>query len=211
MISRSRYLIWVAVLIIAAAACADETEDERLTATTATTQAPVEQPPSTQTARVTTTLASMETAEAAMEAAEEAMVVEAEARATRAATFAAAAAAATAEAAMAMEEAEDAAGAATTPATTPATTASTAAGPPEGFNQIGGSATVNDAPYDLTFFEHYGVNPFVDTEDNHLSTFAIDVDTASYTVARFFVQDGYLPDPASVRVEEFVKGLIYLG
>ena len=73
----------------------------------------------------------------------------------------------------------------------------------EGFNTIGGSATVNDAPYDLTFFKHYGVNPFIDTEDDHLSTFAVDVDTASYTVARRFVQDGNLPDPDSVRVEEF--------
>ena len=75
----------------------------------------------------------------------------------------------------------------------------------EGFNVIGGSATVNDAPYDLTFFKHYGVNPFIDTEDDHLSTFAIDVDTASYTVARRFVRDGHLPDPDSVRVEEFVN------
>ena len=201
MISRSRCLIWVAALVIAAAACASETEDEQSPTTTATTQAPVEQPPSTQTGRVTTTLASMETAEAAMEAAEEAMVAEAEARATRAATFAAAAAAATAEA---MEEADAASATATTAQAATATTA-----PPEGFNQIGGSATVNDAPYDLTFFEHYGVNPFVDTEDDHLSTFAIDVDTASYAVARFFVQDGYLPDPASVRVEEFVNYFDY--
>ncbi len=75
----------------------------------------------------------------------------------------------------------------------------------EGFNTIGGSATVNDAPYDLTFFKHYGVNPFIDTEDDHLSTFAMDVDTASYTVTRRFVQDGNLPDPDSVRVEEFVN------
>ena len=75
----------------------------------------------------------------------------------------------------------------------------------EGFNAIGGSATVNDAAYDLTFFKHYGVNPFIDTEDDHLSTFAMDVDTASYAVARRFVQDGNLPDPASVRVEEFVN------
>ena len=76
---------------------------------------------------------------------------------------------------------------------------------PEGFNTIGGSATVNDAAYDLTFFKHWGVNPFVDTEDDHLSTFAMDVDTASYTVARRYMQDGNLPDPASVRVEEFVN------
>ena len=75
----------------------------------------------------------------------------------------------------------------------------------EGFNTIGGSATVNDAAYDLTFFKNYGVNPFIDTEDDHFSTFAVDVDTASYTVARRFVQDGNMPDPDSVRVEEFVN------
>ena len=75
----------------------------------------------------------------------------------------------------------------------------------EGFNNVGGTATVNDAPYDLTFFQHYGVNPFIDTEDDHYSTFAIDVDTASYTIARKFLDDGFLPDQNSVRVEEFVN------
>ena len=79
----------------------------------------------------------------------------------------------------------------------------------EGFNTIGGSATVNDAAYDITFFRHYGVNPFIDTEDDHLSTFAMDVDTASYTVARRFVMDGNLPDPDSVRVEEFINYFDY--
>ena len=79
----------------------------------------------------------------------------------------------------------------------------------EGFNTIGGSATVNDAAYDLTFFRHYGVNPFIDTEDDHLSTFAMDVDTASYTVTRRFVMDGNLPDPDSVRVEEFMNYFDY--
>ena len=75
----------------------------------------------------------------------------------------------------------------------------------EGFNAIGGSATVNDKPYDLTFFQHYGVNPFIDTEDDQFSTFAIDVDTASYTIARRFLDDGHLPDQNSIRVEEFVN------
>ena len=75
----------------------------------------------------------------------------------------------------------------------------------ESFNNIGGSATVNDKPYDLTFFQHYGVNPFIDTEDDQLSTFAIDVDTASYTIARRFLDDGHLPDQNSIRVEEFVN------
>ena len=100
-----------------------------------------------------------------------------------------------------------------TPAPPPATTAPAQVfqvqQPPTpqqpGFNTIGGSGTVNDAAYDLTFFQHHGVNPFIDTEDDNLSTFAMDVDTASYTVARRFIRDGNLPDPASVRVEEFVN------
>ncbi|MEM7536988.1 MAG: von Willebrand factor type A domain-containing protein [Chloroflexota bacterium] len=69
----------------------------------------------------------------------------------------------------------------------------------------GGSAIVNDKPYDATFFQNYGVNPFIDTEDDHLSTFAMDVDTASYTVARRYVHDGHMPDPDSVRTEEFLN------
>ena len=69
----------------------------------------------------------------------------------------------------------------------------------------GGTDTVNDAAYDLIFFKHYGVNPFIDTEDDRFSTFAMDVDTASYTVARRFIMDGNLPLPEAVRVEEFVN------
>ena len=75
----------------------------------------------------------------------------------------------------------------------------------EGFNQIGGTSTVNDEPYDLTFFQSYGVNPFIDTEDDRYSTFAMDVDTASYVVTRTFLTDGYMPDRDSVRVEEFIN------
>ena len=49
----------------------------------------------------------------------------------------------------------------------------------EGFNSIGGTATVNDEPYDLVFFDNYGINPRIDTIDDALSTFAVDVDTGS--------------------------------
>ena len=87
---------------------------------------------------------------------------------------------------------------------------STAVPMEEGFNSIGGSATVNDEPYDVTFFKHYGVNPFIDTEDDHLSTFAVDVDTASYSVARRFVQDGNLPEPR-LRTRRRVRELLQPG
>ena len=55
------------------------------------------------------------------------------------------------------------------------------------------------------FFQQYGVNPFVDTSEDHLSTFAMDVDTASYTLARKYVEEGNLPPAEAIRVEEFVN------
>jgi len=69
----------------------------------------------------------------------------------------------------------------------------------------GGTDEPNDQPYGDVFFENYGVNPRIDVEDDNLSTFAVDVDTASYTVMRRVIGDGYLPDKDSVRVEEYVN------
>jgi len=62
----------------------------------------------------------------------------------------------------------------------------------------------NNDPYDM-FFQDYGVNPSIDTEDDHLSTFALDVDTGSYTVMRNYLSDGNLPPSDSVRVEEYIN------
>jgi len=73
------------------------------------------------------------------------------------------------------------------------------------YPSTGGLVPPNGQPYADVFFEEYGVNPFIDTEDDHLSTFAVDVDTASYTVMRRYVGDGYLPPDESVRVEEYVN------
>lgn len=62
------------------------------------------------------------------------------------------------------------------------------------------------APVD---FQDAGVNPFVDPLRDPLSTFAMDVDTASYSVTRRFLQDGFMPDRDSVRLEEFVNSFDY--
>ena len=67
----------------------------------------------------------------------------------------------------------------------------------------------NGEPFHDVFFEHHGANPFIDTEDEAFSTFAMDVDTASYSVTRRFLQDGHLPPPEAVRVEEFVNAFDY--
>jgi Ca-activated chloride channel homolog len=63
--------------------------------------------------------------------------------------------------------------------------------------------------YDTVLYKSAGTNPFVDTTVDHLSTFGLDVDTASYTVARQYIRDGNLPDPASVRVEEWLNYFDY--
>ena len=73
----------------------------------------------------------------------------------------------------------------------------------------GGNVPPNGEDVDAMFFKNYGVNPFIDTEDDHLSTFATDVDTGSYTIARAYLHDGNLPPNEAVRVEEFVNYFDY--
>lgn len=67
----------------------------------------------------------------------------------------------------------------------------------------------NGAAFDDVFFKDHGTNPFIDTEDDHFSTFGMDVDTASYSVMRRYLRDGFLPPPEAVRVEEFVNAFDY--
>ncbi|HEY5935318.1 MAG TPA: von Willebrand factor type A domain-containing protein, partial [Kofleriaceae bacterium] len=56
---------------------------------------------------------------------------------------------------------------------------------------------------------HHGVNPWIETAKDNLSTFAADVDTASYTLSRRSLNEGVLPPAASVRVEEYVNYFSY--
>lgn len=57
----------------------------------------------------------------------------------------------------------------------------------------------------MDHFLDYGDNPVVDAAEDPLSTFALDVDTASYVVARNHLEGGRLPPPEAIRVEEFVN------
>ncbi|SEN15479.1 Ca-activated chloride channel family protein [Stigmatella aurantiaca] len=58
-------------------------------------------------------------------------------------------------------------------------------------------------------FEAQQPHAFTVTHEDALSTFAADVDTASYTLARRYLNQGSLPPPAAVRVEEFVNYFSY--
>lgn len=69
----------------------------------------------------------------------------------------------------------------------------------------GGSKPPNGEKFELMYFEHTGVNPFIATEDDSLSTFAVDVDNASWTLARSYLRRGQLPPKEAIRVEEFVN------
>jgi Ca-activated chloride channel family protein len=73
----------------------------------------------------------------------------------------------------------------------------------------GGTHEPNDAPYGDMFFKSYGTNPFIDTEDDAQSTFGLDVDTGSYTLARSYIERGHLPPGEAIRVEEFVNYFDY--
>ncbi len=77
-----------------------------------------------------------------------------------------------------------------------------------------GGGFFGDEPHDLdrtedNTFEDHGVRPFVTVDRDPLSTFALDVDTASYSIARQWLNEGQLPPAASVRVEEYINSFDY--
>jgi Ca-activated chloride channel family protein len=68
------------------------------------------------------------------------------------------------------------------------------------------------APKDVAAGEAYAKvddNPFRSAKEEPLSTFSIDVDTASYANVRRFITGGSLPPPDSVRIEELVNYFVY--
>jgi len=58
-------------------------------------------------------------------------------------------------------------------------------------------------------FTDYGYRQFIDADEDPFSTFALDVDTGSYTVARRWLDEGVLPPPEAVRAEEFINWFDY--
>jgi Ca-activated chloride channel family protein len=58
-------------------------------------------------------------------------------------------------------------------------------------------------------YDHITENSFLRTNDNPLSTFSIDVDAASYSNVRRFLNDGQLPPAGAVRIEEMVNYFKY--
>jgi Ca-activated chloride channel family protein len=72
-----------------------------------------------------------------------------------------------------------------------------------------GRTAVDAGPNQGDKYAAVGTNPFVVVAHDPLSTFGADVDTASYDVFRRDVNLGGLPQPASVRLEEYVNSFPY--
>jgi Ca-activated chloride channel family protein len=58
-------------------------------------------------------------------------------------------------------------------------------------------------------YRDYGINPVVDPAKDRFSTFAVDVDTASYSISRRKIMEGSLPPFSAVRAEEFLNYFDY--
>ena len=60
-------------------------------------------------------------------------------------------------------------------------------------------------PFDTESYDHIEENRFRRVDADPLSTFSIDVDTASYANVRRFLTDGDLPPAGAVRIEELIN------
>ena len=58
-------------------------------------------------------------------------------------------------------------------------------------------------------FETYEPNPVTSVKETPVSTFSVDVDTASYTFLRASINRGHLPQPGSIRLEEMINYFPY--
>jgi Ca-activated chloride channel family protein len=69
----------------------------------------------------------------------------------------------------------------------------------------------NPYPADFNTEEYTTIkeNPFLDVKGNPLSTFSIDVDTASYSNVRRFLQNNQMPPADAVRIEEMINYFDY--
>lgn len=77
-------------------------------------------------------------------------------------------------------------------------------------DMLGGQAAQTQPLYvDGDNFKAFEENRLKITAEEPVSTFSIDVDTASYSYVRSLLEDGYLPEPDAVRLEELINYFPY--
>lgn len=82
------------------------------------------------------------------------------------------------------------------------------------YNDYDSSNNASNEPYDASnmdgeSYTEIEENEPMDTDMNNVSTFSIDVDTASYANIRDLLSDGIMPNPDAVRIEEMVNYFDY--
>ena len=87
-------------------------------------------------------------------------------------------------------------------------------GKPDGFEDETATPRFNylqdsSAPFNTETYDHIRDNAFVLVAQDPRSTFSVDVDTASYSNVRRFLQDGQLPPKDAVRIEELINYFPY--
>ena len=65
------------------------------------------------------------------------------------------------------------------------------------------------AKFNTEAYDYLQEHPFLKVEQNPLSTFGVDVDTASYANIRRFIRDGQMPPKDAVRIEEMINYFTY--
>ena len=83
------------------------------------------------------------------------------------------------------------------------------ANPVAGYGTIRAEPAPQPAEADTEAYANAPANPVHVTAESPVSTFSIDVDTASYAVVRNSLMHGHLPDPDAVRIEEMVNYFPY--
>jgi len=68
---------------------------------------------------------------------------------------------------------------------------------------------ISSQDFNTEGYDRVNENPFLEVLKNPLSTFSIDVDTASYTNVRRFINSGKLPPADAVRIEEMINYFRY--
>jgi Ca-activated chloride channel family protein len=81
--------------------------------------------------------------------------------------------------------------------------------PPEQAEERFGGVVGQKGDFNTATYDHIVENPFLDAKTNPLSTFSIDVDTASYANVRRFINQGQLPPKDAIRLEEMINYFTY--
>jgi len=82
-------------------------------------------------------------------------------------------------------------------------------GNPPAIRQVNPNSYGYTAPSNDESYKPISENAFLNAKDNPLSTFSIDVDEASYSNVRRFINSGQLPPADAVRIEEMINYFKY--